>query len=601
MKENFDSLIHGLVHEKRDIIKSIFSELVKKWSNCVGFIGFEDMEGMISILFSHNEKFFHMKATEGFTGWVYGRGTAEIYDKNKFQGRLEKPSEDMEKPGFSEMVATIKYVSDDLKEKNVGVILIDKFQEPKFTQKDLQQLKNAASNVSKILSNVNPWNLRNWWQAYEKDCTDRYHVNVREQLIAKLDAYQDISISTQLFKTGKLMNPIEINATTYSKKAGGSVLEKVLLTGASHSDPTSLTQGLVGVPFPMSGPLRGVISVRRLVPHEDQKKEEMELEKIQESVIDVVESIEYPIFKEVFDSKDAGVKMFSILNRCYANDSSLELTLAEICNEFGVIGNARIELFLTTEFLDESLGSGTLHITGAEEIAKKFLKNENHSFRPRYWMTDQNKYPQLKCGIYIGRKLVGGILSTPIEEEQIQVDMDGPIIEVFSTFLSKLLSRFKKSRSLNILLDKISEVERIQEVDFFSHCIDIFECNYFGVVTFKPDGKVSHMTLKSDHQLDDLKISENKMGSILGKLDLSKNYININNTEEGIKELKLSHDKELVQEFNRFKVRSLMIKRVDENRVMLAVTHREKSFKRFFDREDKDNLSVLALLYKMND
>ena len=601
MDEKLNILIHDRIQTCRSLIKTTFNDLVKKWKNCNGFIGFEDMEGMISILFSHNEKFFHMKATDGFTGWVYSKGKAEIYVPGTHRKHLEKPSKNMDSAGFSEMVATIKYTDNDHKEEYVGVILIDKYTEPGFTKKDLELLSNAASNISGILSNVDPWNLRNWWQMYESVCTERYQKSVEDQLISKLGGDEGVSLSTQLYKAGKLSSPIEISEMSYSRRAGRTVSEEVLLTGTCAYDPASLTQGILGVPFPTNGPIRGVISVIRSEPHENEQEEKIEVAKIEEAVTDVIESTEYPLFKEVFDTEDAGVKMFSILSRCNSNDLSLERSLAEVCNDFGSIDNAKIELFLSPIVLsdDQSQTSTNLHVMSQKELEKEFHTKDNRSFRPRYWTSKNQKHQQLRCGIFIGRKLVGGIKSTPHKEELSQAALDGPIIEVFSTFLSKLLSKVEKSRILNLLLNRLVESDVMDVGEFLQSSISVLECNYFGIIVFKSKGEISSMNIKDDHQTDGLAISEAKMESILSKLDLKQDHLNINNTEDGLKELGIPDVEELREELNQFEVRSFMIKRVDQARMLIAVTHRERSFKRFFDREDRDNMAVLALLFKL--
>ncbi|MEM6719926.1 MAG: hypothetical protein AAF611_11445 [Bacteroidota bacterium] len=605
MEERINTIIRERIQKNRSTIKDIFNDLVKRWPNCNGFIGFEDMEGMISILFSHNEKFYHMSAYEGFTGYVYQKGGAEIYVPTKHRGKLAKPSKNMESVNFSEMVATIKYMDNDNKIENVGVILIDKFLEPGFDEKDLEALRSIASNISDILNNVDPWNLRSWWQKYESDCIEKYLEILQKELASKLKGREGISLNTQLYKGDKLSIPVEIevNKTSFSRNAGSTVTEKVLLTGVSHYEPASVTQGMLVFPFPINGPIRGVISVRRLEPLEQEHKEKKEVSEIKRIIKDTIESIDYPLFKKAFDTEDAGVKMFSILNKCNSDDLPIENALGDICRDFGTIDNAKIELFLSPEILSKEQASkySNLHIREQLKLETEFSKEDNLSFRPRYWDKKDSTHQELRCGIFLGQQLVGGIKSTPLDEKvKSQPHMDGPIIEVFSTFLSKLLSKKEKSRNLNLLFEDFNKEENFIEANFLSRCVNILESNFACVLVFNESNGIASMSFIPHPQNEDMSISQAKMRGIVSKLDLgSQSYINLNNNSDEIRRLGIKDSNGLRNLLNEFQIRSLMIKKIDEKRIILAGTIREKSFKRIFDREDQDNISMLALLYRL--
>ena len=243
----------------------------------------------------------------------------------------------------------------------------------------------------------------------------------------------------------------------------------------------------------------------------------------------------------------------------------------------------------------------SLHIIEEQsKLEAEFIKENNLSFRPKYWKVKNSTLQELRCGIFLGRKLVGGIKSTALDKRiESQPHMDGPVIEIFSTFLSKLLSKKEKSQSLNHLLQNISQSDKIDEADFLEGCHKILESNFASSVTLKTNSDGISMSFKPDKQTESLSISEADMRSILSTIGLKQDYINVNNDIEEIKKINPSNAKGLRKILNKINIRSLMIKKINKEKLILVGTYREKSFKRFFDREDKDNMAVLALLYKL--
>ncbi len=610
MNKDIYQSIQIRAQEHTGAIIKIFDALLKHWPLCKGFIGFENSQGMISIFHasSDKEKYYHLNREAGFTGHVYATGAAAIFDHNNktHTSLLEVPTDEAKE--FSEMVATIHYRKSGETVEKAGVILLDKLGYPEFTEDDLSKLKKAAKNIGDILSNVNPWKLRSWSANYGRTCTQEYKSELESELKKRLSKYQGISLKTELVDGGNLLSPVYFHSSTKEGSDYKKVSDRVLQLGTSHYNPDLVTQGVLGVPFPMNGPIKGVISVERLQPKTNEKDESLEIDEIRKDVIDVIESLQYPLFRKVYDTNEAGIKMFSFLNKCNSTDKPLIETLNELCREFGEIDDASIEVYLPSQVFGDMAGESELiRLIEHTKLHETFVEENDTSSRPKFWIRKEGDKEIIKCAVYNGTRLVGGIKTTPKTEEISQSDSDGPIVEIFATFIGKLLARHLRLRAWAELLECVQTSKLSDENVFLSKGIEILQCNYLISIKLKnasdspSDQGVSEIKMKSSDNKDRRLIEEDEVGNFLKLLNPKFTKVMIMNNTDSLEELRksklITSVNKLRSEMSAFRVRALLIHRVDTSNILMGVIHREKSFKRLFDKEDENNMATLVTLY----
>ncbi len=598
--------INNRAQEHSTAIIKIFDALISNWSLCKGYIGFENGQGMITIFHtsSETEKYYHLNKGKGFTGYVYKSGIAAIYDRHN-----QEHQDSLEEPGdlpieFCEMVATINYRKSGENVEKAGVILIDKEGHPDFDEHDLTRIQLAAKNIGDILSNVNPWKLRSWSSEYDRVCTNKYRVELQRALKNRLQNYDGISLKTEIVEGGHLLSPEYFHTPTNDGSEFKKVSDRVRQIGTSFYDPDLVTQGVLGIPFPMNGPIKGVISVERLKPKAVTDEEELEIDNIREDVIDVIESVPYSLFKQVYDTNDAGVKMFSFLNKCISNDQSLFDSLNELCKEFGEIDDASIEIYLPESFevsANDSLEA--INLVSKEELQSTFTHEDDQSCRPRFWVVEENQRQIIKCGVFNGKRLVAGIKTIPKTDEISQSDTDGPIIEMFATFIGKLLGRHMRFQSLDEFLRDVREKKLSDENLFLKEALAILQCNYFAKITQEASDQELQLIMHSSDDSDIKKVGKEEMSDFVNQLNIGREIINVNNNMAELNELRASgiiRDPYAVKAIlNKFRVRSFIIQRINSNIILMAVIHREKSFKRLFDKEDENNLKTMCTFHPL--
>lgn len=562
----------------RELIKTAFYECNSNWSDISGFLGIEDMEENITIQFKlGSEKYYHLQKDEGFTGYVYHTGKPAIFTTKDIKHLKETEHQAKKGAIAMEMVSVIKYTDENYKDHIIGVLLLDKHIGVPFDETDLINLNNICNNISDIISNKNPWDLRGWWKNYESKCLQKYKNELKQGLINTFKA-SNHSISNIIIHDvlkNSTTNPKVLNIENGTLKIE-NIDHDVLNYGTHKVAREKYIQSMIGVPFPINGAVKGIVTVSKNKEKVDDKEE---LQEIVNKISNSVESIKYPLLSEAFHDEHIGTKVFSILRIIENSEFSLNRKLSEICRSFAKINSSIITIYFDEKY-DEKLESfNNIILTNSHDL-ETFFQDGYKSTRPRYWVETIDGLKILKCKIYYGNKLIGGLLAKSADvpndiSSKIDAQWDGPILEGLSSLAGKAISNFIKEFHLKECLKNFRNIS-IQEI--LEKALLILEANFICIYDCNKNS-ISKFCFSSD-------VDQNKIIPPLSKILDSLNFydreaINLNWKENS--------------EINEDLFRSIIFHRIaNTSEYLIGGLLKLKSFKRNFDKSDEFRINILA-------
>lgn len=242
-------------------LTKLFDELLGESGADQGFLAFEDLNRHLSIVASKGD-YWHLSRDQGATGAAVNSGKPSITDAN---ATIFKPTD---AEPISELIYPLRIEGVD---EPIGAILLDNVtKNVRFTpEHHYPMLERYERRIAEILSEADPWNFRKWWESQQRikrdDLFSTAHRLVQQSLddaargaagAPALEArVEEVTADGSLRLFGSVMGQ-----SGAARPSDADIVSAALRTGQPTERPAGITRYERHIPFPLSGPVQGIIT-----------------------------------------------------------------------------------------------------------------------------------------------------------------------------------------------------------------------------------------------------------------------------------------------------------------------------------------------------
>jgi len=418
------------VAASQDVLRDIFLKALEAVGAEQGFLAFEDSNKCLSIVVSRGA-YWHLPSNIGLAGKVFISGKPLISDPND-------PSFKATEGGiFSEMILPI-FMGDHA----VGILLFDNLKQVRFKKSPDQDTAEVyCRKIRDILEQREPWGFREWWIGHQRRKHERLIESLQRALGPFIGRIQDVEgIIAYVSEDGKMDRPRRFGESSASIAFGGEPVEAAVRTGAPVLVDEPLTKYECVVPFPLNGPIVGVI---RLQSYKEFSFGRDTLQKIEE----IVEATYYDHLSPAATAGGPEYEYYFKLIHLGLSEPSTHLglngSLMEITDIIKLLCDADVRVGIALDDLidEDTNDESQVFYDRRESLMERF--NQPIGSRPR----SLEEGDWLRCPVFVGREFIGVVeieAKGPIDDK-----FNGQLAEIAAVVVGELMKRYRMRNGLD--------------------------------------------------------------------------------------------------------------------------------------------------------
>jgi hypothetical protein len=431
-----DDVLHELqpkIASYQHQLTEIFFNLLADVDADQGFLAFENLNGKIGIVANKGD-YWHLSRDQGATGAAVRTGKPSITDPksaNVFQKTDRDP--------YSELIYPIKF-----QEETVGAILFDNIKDTPFEEGvHYPIIARYIEKICQVLADDDPWNFRKWWQDQQhikrkalfedaQRCVEEVFDEEKELATALEARVESITPEGTLVQEGPVLG-----RSGSSRRSDRETVATALRTGEKIERPAGISRHECHVPFPLEGPVQGIVTLVA------ETQEDLPLEVI-EALEKRLQRLEYQHYAPAMPGGRQGAEhYFNLVLLALTSSTSPSAaheTLDLIAKRAQSLCAAQLQIIYTPESADNELSTDRVVITPLEEV-RTMLGEESKLERPYSQLRDE----WLRCPIIV-RGEVCGLVQVRSDKDGISNRYNSDIVVVVALLVAELLARVPSTK-----------------------------------------------------------------------------------------------------------------------------------------------------------
>lgn len=415
-------------------LNEIFFQLLGDVDADQGFLAFENLTGKLGIVANKGD-YWHLSREQGATGAAVRTGKPSITDPksaNVFQKTERDP--------YSELIYPIKF-----SEEVIGAILFDNIKEVPFVEGvHYPIVARYIDKICEVLADEDPWNFRKWWQdqqhikrsalfADAQRCVEEIFDEEKERATALEARVESITPEGTLVQEGPVLG-----RSGSSRRSDRETVATALRTGEKIERPAGISRHECHVPFPLEGPVQGIVTLVA------ETQADLPLGVI-EALEKRLQRLEYQHYAPAMPSgRQGGEHYFNLVLLALTSSTSpsaVHETLDLIARRAQSLCAAQLQIIYAPQSATIELSTERVMIASQEE-ARAMLGEESKVERPYSQMRGE----WLCCPIIV-RGDIYGLVQVRSDKDGISNRYNSDIVVVVALLVSELLARVSSQQS----------------------------------------------------------------------------------------------------------------------------------------------------------